>query len=148
MKRILGVDWGLRRMGLAVSDPMQIIASPAGQHEVRSQAEAVEKVLSAARERDVEAVVVGVPINMDGSQGEMAEAARAFIETLSSRSLLPVHPWDERLTTVQAERALRAGGASRKKRKVQRDVVAAQLILQSFLDAQKLLGSGSEEEEG
>jgi putative Holliday junction resolvase len=135
MKRILGVDWGRRWIGVALSDPGQIIASPAGKIEARSGEEALRKVAEAAKENDVEAVVVGIPFNMDGSLGETGKAAGDFSEQIAERTGLPVHRWDERLTSLQAERALRSGGFSRKKRKSRRDSVAAQIILQSFLDS-------------
>ena len=137
MKRVLGIDWGSRWIGLALSDPTQVIASPAGKREVRNAGEALEAVAEAVEANDVEAVVVGIPYNMNGSLGEMGRAAQAFGESIAIRCGLPVHPWDERLTTLQAEQMLRAAGLSRMKRKARRDALAAQIILQSFLDSRK-----------
>jgi putative Holliday junction resolvase len=137
VNRILGVDWGARWIGTALSDPTQIIASPLGRYEVRSKEEALKTVMDLIGEHEVEAVVVGIPYNMNGSLGEMGKTAKTFATALEERSGKPVHPWDERLTTVQADRALKEGGMSRGNRKSRRDVIAAQIILQSFLDAQK-----------
>ena len=113
-----------------------VLASPIGRVEVASQEAAVDAVRKAADEHEAETVVVGVPYNMDGSTGEMAKAALAFVDRLEAATSLAVRTWDERLTTVQAERALLQGKMTRKKRKAKRDVIAAQIILQSYLDAQ------------
>lgn len=135
MTRILAVDLGDRRIGLAVSDPSGLIASPAGRIETDSAENAVQAVAQAARDKEAEEILVGVPFNMDGSVGEMGRKSLDFAERLRDVTGLPVHTWDERLTSVQADRALRQGSMSRKKRKQRRDIVAAQIILQSYLDA-------------
>ncbi|MHC4598609.1 MAG: Holliday junction resolvase RuvX [Planctomycetota bacterium] len=145
MKRILGIDWGARRAGFALSDPTGFLASPLGLKEVRSRDELVQIAVEEAGRHDVSAFVVGIPYNMNGTLGEMGVQATEFADLLEARSGLPVHRWDERLTTVQAERALRQGGLSRKKRKAKRDMMAARIILQSFLDAQRAT-SGEEGE--
>ncbi len=131
------MDYGERRVGLAVSDPGGIIASPSGVRQIKSLEQALAAVLDAARELEAGEFVVGIPYNMNGSLGEMGEKAGEFAEKLEARSGLPVHRWDERLTTIQAERALQQGRLTRKKRKARRDSLAAQILLQSFLDARR-----------
>ncbi|MCU0724026.1 MAG: Holliday junction resolvase RuvX [Planctomycetes bacterium] len=146
--RVLGVDFGLRRVGLAVSDPTGTIVSPAGVLEVSSDAEAVEAVRRAAEEKEAREIVVGVPYNMDGSLGDMGARASAFAGRLAETAGLPVHRWDERLTTLQAERALRGSGMSRRKRDSKKDAMSAHFILQSFLDARSARGAPDAGEEG
>jgi putative Holliday junction resolvase len=133
--RVLGVDFGSRRIGLAISDPTRTIATPAGVRDAPSLEEACAAVEEAAREKEAVEIVVGIPYNMNGSEGEMVQRASAFADRLASRTGLLVHRWDERLTTAQAERSLRGSGMSRKKRDARKDAMAAQIILQSFLDA-------------
>jgi putative Holliday junction resolvase len=145
MSRILGIDWGARRAGFALSDHTGFLASPLELKEVRSKDELVGIAIEVGKEHDVVAFVVGIPYNMNGTLGEMGVAASEFADLLEARSGLPVHRWDERLSTVQADRALIRGGMSRKKRKAKRDVMAARIILQSFLDAQGQRGEDPEE---
>ena len=146
MKRILGIDWGERWLGFAVSDPMQVLASPSRRADAPSPEEALAAAMREIEEHDVEAVVVGVPFNMDGSLGPMGAAAKDFAESLSRRSGLPVHLWDERLTTLQAEQYLRKSGFSRKKRRERRDILSARIILQSFLESREGGGAFPEEQ--
>lgn len=133
--RILAVDYGAKRVGLALSDETATVALALGQLEVASDAEAVEKIAAAVSDRRVEKIIVGLPRNMDGSFGPQARKVGAFVETLRARLSVAVETWDERLTTVAAERAMRQGGVSRRKRKARRDRIAAQMMLQSYLDA-------------
>ncbi|MHC4778318.1 MAG: Holliday junction resolvase RuvX [Planctomycetota bacterium] len=139
MKRILGIDWGARWIGLAVSDPTGTIASPLERLEVTSPEDAVMAVIDECVRQEVGAVVVGIPYNMNGTLGESGTKAMRFAELLEEKSGLPTHKWDERLTSVQAQQVLIKSGMSRKKRKTKVDIMAARFILQSFLDAQ---GSG------
>lgn len=134
-ERILGVDFGERRIGLSVSDPVGITAQPAGTLERRSPEEAVEDIRSLAAERGAGRIVVGLPLNMNGSEGPAARAARGFAESLRRGVGLPVVLWDERLTTAEGESLMRSAGLSRRKRAGRRDGIAAQLILQSYLDS-------------
>jgi putative Holliday junction resolvase len=135
--RILGVDTGTVRIGLAVSDPLGIFAQPLGAVQVKAPASAADEVAKIAKERGVERIVIGLPRNMDGSLGPKAEEARAFGALLVEKTGLPVDEWDERLSTMAAERALRQSDMSRDKRKKRVDMVAAQIILQAYLDAQR-----------
>lgn len=129
-QRILGVDFGQRRIGLAISDPTATVAQPLGY-----VTGGVEEVLAVARARAVSAIVVGVPRRLDGSESDQTRATQAFVTALESATTLPVVRWDERLTTREAERVLVAGGVRRRQRREKVDQLAAQLILQSYLDA-------------
>ena len=131
---IMAVDLGKARTGLAVCDPSEFLASPGGTAPSYRQEELLEKICAEAAARGVEAFVVGLPRNMDGSEGESAAAARGFAEALSRRSGLPAALWDERLTTVSAHNALNQTDTRGKKRKAVVDTVAATMILQNYLD--------------
>lgn len=137
MGRILGVDYGRRRVGLALSDPTGLLASGLCTLEVEDAIHAAKLVASAAHEHGATAIVVGLPVNMDGSRGPMAEEVAEFARRLEVRAELRVVLWDERMTTGMAERMLLAADLSRERRKAVRDKVAAQLILQGYLDAQQ-----------
>ncbi len=140
--RILGVDYGEAVIGLAVSDETGRIAQGLlplrRKGPPRGGKDQVEAVAEIARGQEVGEIVVGLPKNMDGSLGPAARAAEAFAQALGSRTGLPVHLWDERLTTRQAERAMIAAGVRRAKRRAALDVAAATLILQGFLDHRAL----------
>lgn len=135
MGRILGIDYGERRVGLATSDPMESMALPLRVIDVISEAAVCREIGEYCEHEDVTMVVVGMPINMDGSRGPMAEKADAFAARLASRLKIPVRTWDERLSTSLAERVLLEADMSRRKRKLVRDKLAAQIILQGFLDS-------------
>jgi len=131
--RILGVDHGTRRIGLAISDETGTVAQGIGY--VGTLAE----VLRVAAERGAGRIVVGVPRRLDNTASEQTERALAFIAALQAQTTLPVEGWDERLTTAQAERVLLEGNVRRAERKHKRDQLAAQLLLQSYLDAHAAL---------
>jgi len=133
--RFLGVDYGHRRVGLAVSDPLGMIAHPLEILEVESPEEAARRVADAASEREVGEIVLGLPVGLDESETQKAREVLEWKELLEAETDLPVTTWDERLSTAQAERHLRETGWSQKKRRSRVDMVAAQIILQSFLDA-------------
>ena len=135
MSRLLGVDYGTVRLGLAVSDRDRKIASPLVTYTRRGAAQdaAFFRCLVAAEE--IAALVVGLPVHLDGREGEKAREARAFGSWLGATTQLPVTYWDERFTTVEAEAHLIDAGLTRKRRKQRRDRVAAQILLQAFLDA-------------
>jgi putative Holliday junction resolvase len=135
MARLLGVDFGSVRVGLAVCDPAGLIATPLRTADARTQPEAVAAVADAVREVEAAGVVVGLPLNMDGTRGPMAERTLAFVAALESALDMPVETWDERLTTAQVERSLVEADLSRRKRRRLRDKLAARVILQSYLDA-------------
>jgi putative holliday junction resolvase len=130
----LGIDVGSVRVGVAASDPTGTIASPVG---VLPRDDRVlwRGLGEEASRRAAQLVVVGLPRRLDGSEGEAARAARAFAERAGRELRLPVVLWDERLTTVQAERTLIAAGQRRARRRRAIDAVAAALILQNWLDA-------------
>jgi putative Holliday junction resolvase len=136
-QRILGVDWGSRRIGLALSDPTGTIAQPLPYVERRSQAQATSAVAEIARTHGVVRIVVGLPRNMDGSEGPAALAARRFGGLLAESAKLVVEFWDERLTTAAAERAMVAAQVSRSRRREARDGVAAAWMLQGYLAARQ-----------
>ena len=136
--RILGIDYGTRRLGLAISDEDEIMALPLPMlRRSRSLNRDLMALRSVIRERKVASIVVGLPLNMDGSRGEMAEQAEAFAEELRKSVRIPVDCYDERRTTQDAERALLKADLSRKRRKDLRDSVAATIILQAFLDERR-----------
>jgi len=135
MTRILGIDYGDRRIGMAVSDGLGLTAQPVGVVLTRADGRHLQELADICRQREVERVVVGLPRNMNYSLGERARVTLEFVEALRQAVDVPVETWDERLSTVQAERSLRARGLTHKRRKARRDTVAAQFILQSYLNA-------------
>lgn len=137
MTRILGLDPGERRIGVALSDPTGTIASP---HSVidRRSAELGQAVRLLCEEHAVERIVVGLPTGLSGVEGPSAKAARAVGNAVAEATGLQVEYHDERFTTVAAESALLEGGVSREKRRDLRDKVAAAVILQSYLDRKDL----------
>ena len=141
--RWLGVDYGEAKIGLALSDETGTIAQGLALIRRKGDASDVETVIATARERGAAAIVFGLPKNMDGTLGPAAAAAQRFAAALEERSGLPVHLWDERLTTRQAERAMIDAGVRRARRKAALDMAAATLILQGFLDHRALTGGES-----
>lgn len=133
--RVLGIDYGRVRLGFALSDEGAVLASPL-QHKRRSRSveRDVQTIARLAATHHVGCVVVGLPLHMDGSVGEMAEEATRFAEHVKHATHLPVELIDERLTTAEAERALLEANVSRGKRRDLRDSLSAVLILQSYLD--------------
>jgi putative Holliday junction resolvase len=140
--RILGVDCGDRRTGVAVSDPLGLTAQPREVIEEKDAARAAERAAETARELGAAEIVVGLPVNMDGSEGPRARRAREFGGLLVELTGLPVRYWDERLTTAEASRALRGRGSRQRKARI--DAVSAQIMLQSYLDAQGLAPSAAD----
>ena len=135
MGRILGVDYGRRRVGLALSDPTGLLASGLTTLEVQTVGEALKRVVAALQETRAESIVVGLPLNMDGTRGPMGDEAAEFARRLGEMSGVPVRLYDERLTSGMAERVLLDADMSRQRRKAVRDKLAAQLILQGYLDS-------------
>jgi putative Holliday junction resolvase len=129
------VDYGTVRVGLAVSDPDRIVATPLATY-VRQNAEKdAAYYRRLVEEEEVGGLVVGLPVHTDGREGQKAAEARAFGARLAAATGLPVVYWDERFTTAEAEGHLWAAGLTHKRRKERRDRVAAQLLLQAYLDA-------------
>ena len=135
MKKALGIDLGDARVGVAVSDDLGMLAHPLETISTQST-NVVKRVLALAGERSVETIIVGMPRNMNGSHGPAADKAKAFIEELRRETTLPIMAWDERLSTVSAQRALHEAGRNTRKQNSVIDQVAAQIILQSWLDSQ------------
>ncbi len=133
--RIIGVDHGGRRIGLAVSDSLGLTAQPLAALDMGDGKAAIKAICEYARERSAVRFIVGLPLNMDSSEGPRAMAARRFGEALREASGIPVEFFDERLTTMQAHRTLRDLDAGRDARKKRTDIIAAQLLLQAYLDA-------------
>ena len=134
--RVLGLDPGERRIGVAVADATGTIASP---HSVIDQrhADVPESLRRIIDEYEVELIVVGLPVQLSGQEGSSAKAARAFAATVSDATGLPVALQDERFTTVTAEEALLEGGVRRRQRREVRDKVAAAVMLQGYLDSRR-----------
>ena len=145
----MGLDYGSKTMGVAVSDALQITAQGVeiikrdrGSKLRRTLARIEELIL----EYEVERIVLGVPKNMDGTDGERTERSYELKETLERRTGLPVILWDERLTTVAAEKAMEEAGIGRERGKEYVDRIAAALILQGYLDYCRNMDTGSGEE--
>jgi putative Holliday junction resolvase len=132
--RSLGLDVGDKRIGVALSDPNGILASPFTiinrQHE---QAD-VETIIGIVHQQGVEQVIVGLPRSMDGSIGEQAEKVRAFTQKLRQETEIPVEFRDERLSTVSARRLMQAASTKKTRKRAEDDAIAAAIILQSYLD--------------
>lgn len=133
--RILGIDYGRRRLGLALSDEGGILASPLDVYSRRKLDQDLAFLTHLIEEREVKKIVLGLPLNMNGSLGEMAREVLSFVDTLKEKTDLPVDTFDERLTTAEAERVLIQADLSRKRRKTLHDSLAAVLILQGYLDS-------------
>jgi putative Holliday junction resolvase len=136
--RILGIDYGRVRLGLALSDPDGILASPLPTlPRSRRASDDFHRIAGLAREHGVARIVVGLPLLMDGTSGTMANEAKTFADQVALHSRLPVDLFDERLTSSEAERAMLEGDLSRERRKELRDGLAAVLVLQAYLGAQE-----------
>ncbi len=133
--RILGIDHGTVRIGIAVSDELKMIATPLEYIPADPFAEVIERVKVIIKDKEVEQIIVGMPRNMDGSYGPAAEKVREFVGFLKDAITVPIRLWDERLTTVSAQKSLIAAGTRREKRKEKVDKIAAAIILQSYLDS-------------
>jgi len=133
-KTILGLDLGKKRIGLAISDINQKIASPYNVIEEKKFSEVSKIIEEIVKEFGVGSIIVGDPINMDGSLGPKSQSSRSFVRNLYKNIKMPILLWDERLSTVAAERSLIEADISRKKRIKVIDKIAATIILQGLLD--------------
>lgn len=136
-KRVLGVDLGDARTGLAVSDALGFLAGGIGYIKSGHMPKVAEEVLAAAKEHDVGMIVIGNPINMNGTLGPRAEKIQAFVEMLSEMTEIPIVKFDERLSTAAAHRILNETNIRSGKRKTVIDTLSAQIILQNYLDANR-----------
>jgi len=133
MKRIMGVDYGDARTGIAVSDLLCTLVGTTTVIHSRNQEKTIAQICAMVKESGVGEIVVGLPKNMDGSEGPRAELCREFAAALETATGLPVHLWDERRTTVEAHNILSQHNYHGKKRKDTVDAVAASLILEGYL---------------
>lgn len=133
--RILGIDHGDVRIGIAMSDETAFLASPLAT--IQNTKAAIGEIVALVVEYRVETIVIGLPRNMDGSYGPATVKVRAFAELLKEQIDVPIVEWDERLSTVSAHNALREAGLDGRKRKGVVDQVAARIILQNYLDAEQ-----------
>ncbi len=141
--RTLGIDFGTVRIGLAISDPSGTIATPFATIDARPVEAAVDQIERVAKEQNVDDIVIGLPLELDGREGFAVRRVRDFGRRVGERLGLTVHEWDERLTSVDAERSLIDARVRREKRRKVVDQVAAMLILQAFLD--RTPGEGPDE---
>jgi putative Holliday junction resolvase len=133
-KRVLGLDVGSKRIGIAISDPLGITAQGLETLQRQNKRLDFERLAKLAHEHEVTEIVVGFPLRMSGEEGTQAEKMQAFAEELRKRLQLPVHLWDERLTSAEANRLLRETDMSIKRRGQVVDQMAAVLILQSWME--------------
>ena len=146
MARILAVDWGQRRIGLALSDPLGILATGLPTLEIRGEAEAVARVADTIRETEAESVVVGLPLSLAGHRGDSAVAAERFARLVHEASGVPVSLYDERLTSALALRRLHETGARTRGRKGKVDQGAAVALLEGWLAKLRYERQGDEAE--
>ena len=135
--RVLGLDVGSRRIGMAISDPLGITAQGLETLQRRNKRLDLETLERIVRENEVREIVVGLPLRMSGAEGTQSEKMQAFAEDLRKRFRLPVHLWDERLTSAEANRLLRESELSIEKRAKAVDRMAAVLILQGWMESRR-----------
>ncbi len=136
--RVMGLDVGERRIGVALSDPTSAIASPLEVVMVTDDEAAYAAIARLTSQHQVDQVVVGMPYSLSGAAGPAAEKVQEFVAELSRRLSVKVVTWDERLSTMAADRSMRETGVSRRKRDSLRDAIAAALILQGYLDSRRV----------
>lgn len=144
--RIVGIDFGMKRIGLALSDESRIIASPIkvilaekkSEYTIKKVVVELEKLQAESKYEFIE-IVVGMPFLMNGKMGLLGDEVRHFVELLKNATTIPIVTWDERLSSVQAERSMREANMNRRQRAKSVDEVAAVIILQSYLDHKSIL---------
>ncbi len=136
-KRIIGIDYGRKRIGIAYSDPLRITAQPLATLTLRSPDEAANRVCAALADQDVELIVIGLPVSISGGKGgQMADEIRRFVAALEQRGY-STQLEDEAFTSQQAKETLRKGGKSERQMRGKLDSIAAQIILQDYLDSHR-----------
>jgi putative Holliday junction resolvase len=135
--RYLAIDLGDRRTGLAVGDDQTGVVSPVAVIEIRRGEALIDAVLAQIHEHEPDAIVIGLPLNMDGTEGERAKIVGAFGAALSQRCTIPIHYQDERLTSFAADERLARSGRTHRQKKELRDALAAAEILRDYLDAKR-----------
>jgi putative Holliday junction resolvase len=133
--RILALDHGTKRIGVALSDETKTIAQPLEYILTEPADKFLERLKAILAEKEVELILIGLPRNMDGTYGPATEKVKAFISVLKETITVPIKTWDERLTSTMANRVLIQGGVRRDQRKEKVDKMAAAILLQSYLDA-------------
>jgi putative Holliday junction resolvase len=133
--RIFAIDHGSKRIGIAVSDELKMIAQPLEYIFAEPSTDLLARLKELIRDKEVELILVGMPRNMDGSYGPAAQKVQEFVAMLESALTVPIKLWDERLTSAQANRLLIQGNVRRAKRKEKVDKMAAAILLQSYLDS-------------
>ncbi|HMJ89094.1 MAG TPA: Holliday junction resolvase RuvX [Candidatus Acidoferrum sp.] len=133
--RILALDHGTRRIGVAVSDEMRMIASPLEYIPAEPLDKMLARLQEILRDKDVSLILIGMPRNMNGTYGPAADKVTEFIAVLQQHTATPIKTWDERFTSVMANRILLQGNVRRDKRKLAVDKMAAAILLQSYLDS-------------
>lgn len=135
--RILGIDFGTKRIGLALSDPLGFTAQGLETLAVQNKQKTLEHLSKLCKELGVDEVVVGLPVNMNGTLGPKAHETMVWVEKLRTTLRIPVETWDERLTSREADRLMVEAGLSRKRQKQESDRLAATIILQSYLESKR-----------
>ena len=135
--RMLALDVGHRRIGLAACDSGELLATPVAAIEHTSHARDIEAVMAAATERQVEKIVVGMPLSLQGEMGLQARKVARFIEKLAAETDIPVEAFDERYSTAEARRLMAEAGDGRNKERGRVDAAAAAVILQSYIDSRR-----------
>jgi len=133
--RVLALDHGTQRIGVAVSDPMKMIAQPLEMIPAEPFGDFLKRLKELIQQQEVELILIGMPRNMDGSYGEAAQRVREFMAVLRDAVTVPLRTWDERLTSALAERFLREGNVRGRERREKVDKTAAAILLQSYLDS-------------
>lgn len=136
--RTLGLDIGDKRIGVAISDPEEILASPLATITREDDKKAIDDIIKLVDQHNVERIVVGLPYSLDGSIGGQANKVMDFTEKLSKYTRASMEIWDERLSTVAVERLLREAGKKKARKKARLDAAAAAFILQGYLDSLKV----------
>ncbi len=136
--RILGIDLGEKRVGLALSDPLGYTAQGLETLRVKNKKETLASLAEICKKNEVQEIVIGLPVNMNGSYGPKAEEVQTLVPVLEKITGVPVRTWDERLTSRQAGRLMIEEGLSRRKQRNNSDRMAATLILQSYLESKRI----------
>lgn len=136
MKRILAIDFGMRRIGLAVSDPLQIIATPMDTLRIKDLNDGIKQLLDLCDELKPARIIMGYPIGTSGDKTDQTRIVDRVIESLNATLDIPIIPWDERYTSVQAKSILHEKGKNARKDKGMVDQMAARIMLQEYLDSQ------------
>jgi putative Holliday junction resolvase len=135
--RLLGIDFGTKRLGFAICNPEQTIATPMENYTRQGAVQDARHLRRLIDDEKIVGLVVGLPVYMSGDEGGQAREARAFGGWIATETNLPVTYWDERYTSLQAEQLLMSAELTSKKRKARRDMLAAQILLQGFLDGDR-----------